>query len=82
MKMKTCMVCGKQYKYCMQCAQFKDLPLWYNLFDSEACHNVYHIIDKVKTGKMDAKKAKKQIDASGVKIANKNLLKPIVLNED
>lgn len=40
-KVRTCCVCGKQYKYCPTCS--KD-PSWKMLYDTEECMEIANIV--------------------------------------
>ena len=42
-KMRTCVVCGKQYEYCNKCRKYENLPLWMFTFCSERCKSIYNI---------------------------------------
>lgn len=38
---KICALCGSAYKYCGNCREDMQLPIWMNTFCSEECLNVY-----------------------------------------
>ena len=59
---KTCILCGKQYKYCEGCpGKYNVLETWRNIFCSENCREVYHVFDLLKAGKMTEKNANKEL---------------------
>lgn len=74
-KIRTCMVCGSRYEYCMKCDQYKALPAWHNLFDVDACYDVYNILDAVRAGLMSKSEAKTNLKNYKVNITNPTLKK-------
>lgn len=59
---KTCILCGKQYKYCEGCPdKYNVTETWRNIFCSEECRGLYHIYDLIKAGRMTEKNANKEI---------------------
>ena len=61
-KLRTCAVCLNHYKFCNKCREDADKPLWYFTFCSINCHDIYDITSKFEDGRIDAKKAKAQLD--------------------
>ena len=41
---RTCFLCGNGYHYCPNCSADRDKPSWYNMFCSEECHEINHIL--------------------------------------
>ncbi len=39
---RKCTICGKEYRYCPRCDEFKDMPTWMLEFDSENCRKIYY----------------------------------------
>lgn len=67
---KTCIICGKQYKYCPNCAEFVNQPTWRALCDTDNCHTIFRIVTDYHFGIYDddsAKIALKDCDLSVVK---------------
>ena len=67
---KTCIICGKQYKYCPNCAEFINQPTWRSLCDTDNCHTIFRIVTDYHFGIYDddsAKIALKDCDLSVVK---------------
>ena len=67
---KTCIICGKQYKYCPNCAEFINQPTWRALCDTDNCHTIFRIVTDYHFGIYDddsAKIALKDCDLSVVK---------------
>lgn len=59
---KTCIVCGKAYKYCEGCPSKYDITqTWRNIFCSENCREVYHVYDSIKAGKLKDEEAGKML---------------------
>lgn len=40
-KKRTCYLCGKQYEYCPDCAEFAGLPYFMQTFCSESCKTIF-----------------------------------------
>lgn len=36
-----CIVCGTEYDYCPNCAEFKDAPSWLAEYDTENCKDIW-----------------------------------------
>lgn len=81
-KIRTCALCGKQYKYCGHCEKDAATP-WKNLFHSEACRDLFEIAAKYREKAIsldEARKMVKALDISDVDIAGiKGIFKPFVL---
>lgn len=41
---RKCMICGKEYRYCPRCDEFKSMPTWMLEFDGENCRKIYYDI--------------------------------------
>lgn len=41
---RKCTICGKEYRYCPRCDEFKSMPTWMLEFDSENCRKIYYDI--------------------------------------
>jgi len=41
---RKCAVCGRKYRYCPRCDEFKNMPTWMLEFDSENCRKIYYDI--------------------------------------
>lgn len=61
-KLRTCCVCGTQYKFCPRCNEDKDKPLFYFTFCSENCRDIYNVTSEYENGQIDSIDAKAQID--------------------
>lgn len=61
-KLRTCAVCGTQYKFCNHCREDKNKPLWYFTFHSENCKDIYNITSDFENGEIDAKEAKEKLN--------------------
>ena len=47
---KTCVMCGKHYKYCSGgCDDYRGYPLWMTSFCSDPCHTVFNVIMDYRT---------------------------------
>lgn len=61
---KTCVICGKSYKYCESCpSKYNTSETWRNVFCSENCRKLYHICDQFKAGQISEKSANKELKA-------------------
>lgn len=65
-KLRTCAVCMKKYKFCNNCREDKDKPLWYFTFCSEKCKDIYDITSKFEGNRIDKYTAKKQLECFGL----------------
>lgn len=41
---RKCNICGREYRYCPRCDEFKDMPTWMLEFDDENCRKIYYDI--------------------------------------
>ena len=41
-----CALCGKEYEYCPNCAEFKYAPSWKAEYDTENCKDIWLTINK------------------------------------
>ena len=75
--MKTCSICGTEYKYCNNCKSDMCQPRWKFLFDKENCKNIWEIINGYKTYALDANAAKKALDKCDTSKLTPNVRKTI-----
>ena len=61
-KIRRCVVCGSEYKFCPRCNEDADKPLWYFTFCAEQCKNIYNITSGYEDGKITANVAKTKLD--------------------
>lgn len=61
-KIRRCVVCSNEYKFCPRCNEDADKPLWYFTFCSEQCKNIYNITSGYEDGKITANVAKTKLD--------------------
>ena len=54
-KIRRCVVCGSEYKFCPRCNEDADKPLWYFTFCAEQCKNIYNITSGYEDGKITIK---------------------------
>ena len=54
---RTCIICGKQYRYCPTCGEDSNKPTWYLIFDSQNCYDIYNVCTQYRDGTITAKKA-------------------------
>lgn len=72
---RTCIVCGNKYEYCRRCSN-NSQPTWKTLFDTDTCHDIYHIIGSYRIGELTAEDAKNYIlsyDIAHIKEINPRL---------
>ena len=69
---KTCVMCGKQYKYCENCpSKYNTTETWRNIFCSEECRELYQIYNGYKGGKITDKQAYKRLSKISTVYLNK-----------
>lgn len=67
---RTCLCCRTQYHYCSQNCDDKNLPLWYNLFHNQNCHDIWYVLSDFENGvlsKEEAQEKIKSLDTSVIK---------------
>ena len=55
---KKCICCGKEYTFCLHCAEYDHFPRWMNIYHNENCKNLFNITTEYKAGNITAKEAK------------------------
>ena len=50
--MRKCVCCGKEYKYCPNCARKNSQPLWKMTFCSETCQELFNIVSAYNSGRV------------------------------
>lgn len=40
---RTCILCGKQYKFCSDCRDYEHIEPWHNIYCSENCRSVFNV---------------------------------------
>lgn len=43
--MRNCVLCGREYNYCPNCAKDRSKPTWHKLFDNENCKDIFNILN-------------------------------------
>lgn len=66
-KLRTCAVCMNKYKFCNNCREDQNKPLWYFTFCSEKCKDIYDITSKFEGNRIDKHTAKKQLESLNLK---------------
>lgn len=64
---RTCIVCGKEYRYCKSCTKHAKKETWHVLYDSKNCKNISQILtdyDLNRISKEEAKDALSKCDLS------------------
>ena len=69
---RTCLICGKQYKYCGTCPEAKPSETWRALYCSQACRTAFDIFSKFANGHMSADVAYEKLSALDVDKMNLN----------
>ena len=73
---KTCVVCGKEYEYCPNCAKYNTLPKWHTIFHDENCKTIFEICNSFVGGditKEEAKAALAKCDLKNMKAFTKSI---------
>lgn len=55
---RTCYTCGKEYRYCPNCAQYKHLPNWMSIVCSEECNDIFTACSQYHLGNCSKNEAK------------------------
>ena len=80
---KTCYVCGKEYRYCPNCAEFANAPSWMNMYDSEDCLKIDNTLNALWFNHISKAAAKEMLEGIDLgKITNKDLLVAVKKLED
>lgn len=64
---KTCIVCGKLYTFCPNCATGRE-PMWKGIFHDENCKNIYNVCEKYLSKEIDEAGAKELFDECDLSI--------------
>lgn len=49
-KKRTCLCCGREYKYCPTCSADSGKPKWMSEFDTEVCKDLFNAVSAVGMG--------------------------------
>lgn len=60
-KNRTCLLCGKKYKYCYNCGAERTKPAWHNIFCSEECVKVNRVLAAYDFEQIDKAEAHKRL---------------------
>lgn len=55
---RICYLCGKEYKYCSSCRDYKLQPSWKGMFDSENCNTLFNLSTRYAQGFCSLEEAK------------------------
>lgn len=58
---RTCIICGRGYRFCGSCREDVTKPSWYNIFDSKRCNDIYEICVSYRDNVLDIKEAYEKI---------------------
>lgn len=58
---RTCILCGKEYKYCNDCREYDDQPAWKNIYCSENCRTLFNTAVDFKQNNISLQEAYKNI---------------------
>ena len=79
---RTCILCGKQYSYCGNCADDAHKERWYNIYHDNNCRVIFNTVADYCAGEISKEKAIAVLancDLTDKEHFNKNVLK--TLNE-
>ena len=62
-KLRTCLTCGKQYKYCGNCNSSEGTEPWRNIYCSSNCHDIWYTLSDFEEGFITIDDAKKKIES-------------------
>ena len=75
---KTCIVCGKSYKYCGGCAEYAHLEPWHSIYCSNNCKDIFNAVSMYnKVSNEETKEKLNKCDLSNKDNFHKNILKTI-----
>lgn len=60
---RTCIVCRKDYNYCMHCDEFSHLPKWMMLFHDANCREIFNTISAYENTEISKETAKARLTA-------------------
>ena len=66
---KICFLCGKEYRYCSNCKDFRTQPTWKNMFDTKNCYKIFSLSTQFAQGvytKEEANAILKNYDLSDI----------------
>ena len=52
-KKRTCLCCGREYKYCPTCGADSSKPKWMKDFDTETCKDLFNAVSAIGMGLAD-----------------------------
>ena len=55
---RKCIVCGQNYRYCSNCAEFSGLEIWHNIFHNANCKEIYDATSMFKKTSVEETKAR------------------------
>lgn len=58
-KSRKCICCGKEYRYCGNCAQDRYKPTYFALYCSENCHDAFSAANEFNFGHISKEEAQK-----------------------
>lgn len=58
---RVCLTCGRAYDFCGSCPSSANLPMWKNIYDTEDCMNVFHIVSDYAQGVLTKDIAKERL---------------------
>ena len=69
---RTCLICGKQYKYCGTCPEAKPSETWKALYCSQACRRAFDTLSKFVNGHITANVAYDSLSVLDIDKTNLN----------
>lgn len=61
-KVRKCIVCGKEYEYCNRCSSHAAMPTWMALYHDDNCRSIMNIATEYIAGNLTKTDAKSQLD--------------------
>lgn len=61
-KKRVCVSCGKEYRYCPNCAEDSNKPTWMFAWDNIECKTVFNIVTKYCTKDISKSEARTLLD--------------------
>lgn len=59
---RTCIICGKTYKYCPNCGYGSKDETWRYIYDSEMCNKIFDILSAFENKHIKKDEAKRQLE--------------------
>lgn len=63
---RKCVICGKEYRYCPRCSEYKNMERWHINYCSEKCRDIFNVLNPYAFKHIDLETAKEKLEKIGV----------------